>query len=406
MTLGCVSVDRCEMAIIVNNIVIWFILAVLITGTVITHLTVSSKTASKPAAKPASPTPGNSELLLRLEQLIQKTDHELKHLESQKQSDANLRKKPQTQQPKPKQEPAEEKHQQLAIVLPQPREAPVSANPMPLDVVDTSFFSIDLDSVHSDDVAWLKQLQGKLACLRIGSEGLYLYHVRKAAGTTVRDVLTELSHRWRVRLFETEGLSLDARFLNEKHLLSVTTMRDPINRILSLYWYEHVGWFDGILKQPEKCKSMRVWVDAWKDGSAWKTEFMMKNPSNLYVEIENYYVKMLTGWTGSTPITEADYNRAVEVVKQFDIVLLTEWMQSDTQLTAMNTMFPGRSQVAPGYKVKGDKKLKDKLKTALASDEVNHRVYSLFGSRPVNKVFPRPSSHPHSHSHSLLFRHQ
>jgi len=29
-------------------------------------------------------------------------------------------------------------------------------------------------------------------------------------------------------------------------LLSVITLRDPVDRILSLYWYEHVGWFDGI----------------------------------------------------------------------------------------------------------------------------------------------------------------
>jgi hypothetical protein len=61
-----------------------------------------------------------------------------------------------------------------------------------------------------------------------------------------------------------------------------------------------VGWYSGILKQPEKCKTLRQWVDVWRDGSRWKTEFMEANPGTNYVEIENYYVKTLAGITGAT----------------------------------------------------------------------------------------------------------
>ncbi len=104
----------------------------------------------------------------------------------------------------------------------------------------------------------------------------------------MREVLSLASERWRVPLFETEGLTLDARFLAyrskgsndvsraestladfaaESALLSVILLRHPVDRILSLYWYEHVGWFDGIQKRPEKCAPLRSWIDYWRDSS-------------------------------------------------------------------------------------------------------------------------------------------
>jgi hypothetical protein len=76
-----------------------------------------------------------------------------------------------------------------------------------------------------------------------------------------------------------------------------------------------VGWFDGILRQPEKCKTYREWVEAWRDGSDWKQEFVEANPGNLYVEVENYYVKTLTGWMGNTTVGKKDLKRAKEVIK-------------------------------------------------------------------------------------------
>jgi hypothetical protein len=37
---------------------------------------------------------------------------------------------------------------------------------------------------------------------------------------------------------------------------------------------------------------------------------MKSNSGSVYVEIENYYVKMLTGWKGPEPVGEADLARA------------------------------------------------------------------------------------------------
>lgn len=45
----------------------------------------------------------------------------------------------------------------------------------------------------------------------VACPGIYLYHVRKAAGTTVREILAHITKKWHVKLFETEGLTLDHR---------------------------------------------------------------------------------------------------------------------------------------------------------------------------------------------------
>ena len=230
--------------------------------------------------------------------------------------------------------------------------------------------------------AWSQGLIHKLACLRKGCGGIFLYHVRKAAGTSVRDVLEQVCKRWHVSLFETEGLSLDESFLSyggssergpgSGALLSVMTLRDPVQRVISMYWYEHVGWWDGVQKKTDKCYTLADWVAAWRDNSEWKRSFMRKNPRSVYVEIENYYVKMLTGWTGEHvdgPLSDVHLNRAKKVLDSFDIVLLTEWMEDATQIDALNALFPGRSTISTKHMLRGDKKAKERLQSTLAPDE-------------------------------------
>jgi len=182
-------------------------------------------------------------------------------------------------------------------------------------------------------------------------------------------VLQHSTAQWRIPLYETEGLSLDPRFLTPKSLLSVLTIRDPVDRALSMYWYEHVGWYDGILHQPHKCKPLSKWVSAWRDGSDWKRRFISTNPRSVYVEIENYYVKMLIGWTGSEAIGDAELEAAKAVLRHFDVVLVMEWMQDARQIDAMNALFPGRQAVAAKHMVRGDKKARERLQAQLAPDE-------------------------------------
>ncbi|KAH8071720.1 protein kinase [Aureococcus anophagefferens] len=145
-----------------------------------------------------------------------------------------------------------------------------------------------------DVLAWRSRLERKRACVSSGVGAFYLYHARKAAGTSLRAALQHAAKRSRVDYLETEGLSI-ARFLGLRSVITVVSLRDPVRRVLSMYWYEHVGWHDGVTHDHEAARA-RSWADEWVEGSAWKREFEKKHPGNVYVEVENYFTKMLTGW--------------------------------------------------------------------------------------------------------------
>lgn len=67
--------------------------------------------------------------------------------------------------------------------------------------------------------------------------GVYLYHIRKAAGTSLRDFLTLNMRRIRgPRIIETEGPVLDSEILSFEGYLSIISLRHPIERIESMYW--------------------------------------------------------------------------------------------------------------------------------------------------------------------------
>eukprot|EP01038_Epipyxis_sp_PR26KG_P014986 gene14986-20159_t len=219
--------------------------------------------------------------------------------------------------------------------------------------------------------SWYDMLQQKMICLRLHRKGaLFLYHVRKAGGTSIKELLHTMSLLWHVPLFESEGLVLDKQFLNKTGILTVSSLRDPVTRVLSLYWYEHVGWFDGILKKPEKCKTLEVWVNNWRDGSEWKNKFVRSNPGTVYVEIQNYYVKMLIGWKNNQKeIAEDDYKKAITILESFDLLFLTEWMSDETQIDAIRSLFPGLKNVMLSHKIKGDYHAKKRLESVLASNQ-------------------------------------
>ena len=82
----------------------------------------------------------------------------------------------------------------------------------------------DLEFQNKTEV-WKEKLFRKLVCLRMKKASLYMYHMRRAAGTTVRDVLHKVALRWGARYHETEGPVLNQNFLTLPGLLTITTLR-------------------------------------------------------------------------------------------------------------------------------------------------------------------------------------
>ena len=158
----------------------------------------------------------------------------------------------------------------------------------------------------------------------------------------------------------------------------VLSLRDPIARVMSMYWYEHVGWYDGILHETSRCKTLNTWINAWRDGTTWKNMFMKKNPSNVYVEIENYYVKMLSGWHGPGPVGEQEYQQAVAVLEKMDVILVTEWMKDEMQLYALKTIFTSSSSSSTTTKGNGGSSTMTLgMHSCIHSTHPVHRPYSV-----------------------------
>lgn len=248
---------------------------------------------------------------------------------------------------------------------------------------ESNAVEIAITRIDPEHERWKQKVAAKLSCLRSRRMAFYLYHVRKAAGTTVRDVTRLIAFRQRVPFYETEGIVLNERLLSIPELFTVITFRDPIARIFSLYWYEHVGWFSGILKQPHRCKTMQEWIAAWKDGSSHKEAILTKFPLNNYVEIENYYVKLLIGYNHNDrrALTIQDLDRAKIAVQKFDLILITEWLNDETEHNLLHKLYQtfylqnsNREIIIP-QKVRGDPKLKIEMSSQLAAKEVSNHSF-------------------------------
>ena len=236
--------------------------------------------------------------------------------------------------------------------------------------------------------AWAASVSRKSRqCVQNRHGALYLYHARKAAGTSLRERLQASARAHRVELLETEGVTLDERFLELDGVVSATTLRDPVERAVSMYWYEHVGWWDGIQHDPSKLKTLHDWVETWRDGSEWKRSFVAKreNRRSVYVEVENYFVKSLSGFEhkpdGSARVGPRELAMAKAALVRFDVVLRVEDLSpaapsADSAVALLLdavVLPPGREQAGPTAKVshalKGDAEPKRRLGPKLAKDE-------------------------------------
>mmetsp|Transcript_11943 Transcript_11943/g.16159 ORF Transcript_11943/g.16159 Transcript_11943/m.16159 type:complete len:332 (+) Transcript_11943:88-1083(+) len=221
---------------------------------------------------------------------------------------------------------------------------------------------------------WWRRLIEKKGCSR---GGFYLYHTRKAAGTTLRALLKDaLREKKDGRMWETEGLSIDARFLALKSVITVVSVRDPVVRALSMYWYEHVGWWDGIQHDHSKLRSLIDWIAEWKDESVWKHKFATKNPGNVYIEIQNYMTKMLSGWNQrgqGEPLDDTfSLDHAINSLHRFDFVFVCERSRfsNHTKLLAFAlSLDPQRVQsILKSDKLKADDSAKRRLAPKLVPD--------------------------------------
>jgi hypothetical protein len=80
----------------------------------------------------------------------------------------------------------------------------------------------------------------------------------------------------------------------------------------------------------------------------------------VYVEVDNYYTKILSGWIGPEPINEKDYEIAISSLHKIDVILISEWMNSITQIEVIDILFPsGKRDTNNIHNVVSDRKIRD-----------------------------------------------
>ena len=158
--------------------------------------------------------------------------------------------------------------------------------------------------------------------------------MRKSGGTSLRSFLKKLSKKHGIRLEAVEGRSInhDRYFQNANKCFHVTCLREPIARIKSSYLFEG--------RWPQRDNS-RLESTA-KSFSEWISQINAVQPrKRLWTCASNYYTKSLINYParGADGIGPEEFELAKATLQRFDVVLITEWIQSSATLHYLQHSF-------------------------------------------------------------------
>ena len=176
------------------------------------------------------------------------------------------------------------------------------------------------------DVATCAHKNNKLPCapLRDGCArpcGAFAVKLYGTGAVTIREGVLLHLYGSEPRVMGVEGSSFaDARYLAKAETYAkmgakfVIAFREPIQRIVSRYWYDG-RWPHGGPKQRSAAPlELGAWIDAVQARARRR---------QLVACVSEYYVKTLAGWDGTSL---GDLAAAKAVLGAFDVVLVTEWL--------------------------------------------------------------------------------
>lgn len=176
------------------------------------------------------------------------------------------------------------------------------------------------------DVATCAHKNNKLPCapLRDGCArpcGAFAVKLYGTGAVTIREGVLLHLYGSEPRVMGVEGSSFaDARYLAKAETYAkmgakfVIAFREPIQRIVSRYWYDG-RWPHGGPKQRSAAPlELGAWIDA----------VQARAHRRQLVACVSEYVKTLAGWDGTTPLGALAAAKAV--LGAFDVVLVTEWL--------------------------------------------------------------------------------
>lgn len=175
-------------------------------------------------------------------------------------------------------------------------------------------------------------------CLRQGEGEVFFLHMRKAGGSNTRDLLVKV---WEALPPESafpfvlvEGPTMNVSCFDERSRVFITTLRDPIDRIISSYHYEgaycrydprmfhtdaDVKLYEEVSARHKNRRTLRdtpLGLREWKELTR-RAYYHEETPSyrreNVWISFENYYIKTLVNRhraDTTAPVTRADFELA------------------------------------------------------------------------------------------------
>ncbi len=146
-------------------------------------------------------------------------------------------------------------------------------------------------------------------------DSIFLYHTRKAGGSTMRRWLRRVANKHNLTLKVQEGYPLqESDFHNKSRTLYITTLRDPVERAISSYYFEGQWLEAGKNRTKESAIGFKTW-----------TEIVNIKPRGrlLWHCASDCYCKWF-GSSGEGGVWNRNVTNAMERLKHFDMVLQTE----------------------------------------------------------------------------------
>jgi hypothetical protein len=232
-------------------------------------------------------------------------------------------------------------------------------------------------------------------CVHAGQGGIYIKHFRKAGGTALKTaIFKEVCHRG------IQAYSSELPFFNPETFevmgtsIFITAMRNPVDRILSMYWFEG-RWprtcgknceNEKVKNDTTKVADLGDWVQAIYDQSSWRNlKYKRHNGCGQWVSVENYYIRQLLGVDMASSrsvakttkhgrgflnvtLTREHLHRAKEILASFDLVLIQEQMSEPSAMARMFHSITREGKSSEMVQVREGQERKNLFQTSSTAD--------------------------------------
>ncbi len=169
---------------------------------------------------------------------------------------------------------------------------------------------------------WTAARVNDTVCLASGRslascDRVFFLHMRKAAGTSMRALLESIGKRRGIEIDTQEGGILHQPRMGGARTFRITCLRDPLERVFSLYNFQGRWPRADQDKDPEQATPFAEWLNTIPTPRTWR----------LWDESADYYAKTLSGGPldqRGIAVNERRLALARAVLERFDLVLILE----------------------------------------------------------------------------------